>query len=297
MGKNIKGKKNRELVQAYLLNTPVIVMAAIFILLPVAGTLVSGFMRDVTFLPSKFFTLENYSRIFDDIHFWQSAEFTLLFVIVSVMAELILGILFALLLNESIPGRGVLRVVVLIPWVIPVAISARVWQFIYNFDYGILNFLVSGLGLSSGPVNWFGSASSAFFSLVLSDVWKTTPFMTLILLAGLSAIPGELYSQSKVDGTNFLQRFYYITLPLLRPVIVVALLFRTIDAIRIFDLVYVLTGGGPGGSTTSLSLYAFRYYLSGDFGYASAISVIVFLIAGLLAVFYIRFGKFGAVAS
>ncbi|MEN8757838.1 MAG: sugar ABC transporter permease, partial [Desulfobacterales bacterium] len=123
-------------------------------------------------------------------------------------------------------------------------------------------------------------------------VWKTTPFMTIILLAGLAAIPQDLYKQAMVDGTTFLQRFFYITLPLLRPVLVVALLFRTIDAVRIFDLIYVLTGGGPGGGTTSLSLYAFKYYTSGDFGYGSAISLIVFLIAGLLAVFYVRFTGF-----
>jgi multiple sugar transport system permease protein len=116
--------------------------------------------------------------------------------------------------------------------------------------------------------------------------------MAIIILAGLSTIPRELYKQAMIDGTNFVQRFFNITLPLLRPVIVVALLFRTVDAIRIFDLVYVLTGGGPGGSTTSLSLYAYNYYVSGDFGYGSAVSVIVFVFAAVLAVAYIKFGKF-----
>ena len=116
--------------------------------------------------------------------------------------------------------------------------------------------------------------------------------MAIILLTGLSAINSDLYKQAKVDGTNFLQRFFMITLPLLKPVLIVALLFRSIDAIRIFDLIYVLTGGGPGGSTSSLSIYAFNYYVSGDFGYGSAVSVIVFLAAGLLSVLYIKFGKF-----
>ena len=170
------------------------------------------------------------------------------------------------------------------------------WELIFNFDYGVVNFVVLQLELADAPINWLGSATGAFCAIVVSDVWKTTPFMTIILLAGLSAIPLDLYKQAMVDGTTFLQRFFYITLPLLRPVLVVALLFRTIDAVRIFDLVYVLTGGGPGGGTTSLSLYAFKYYTSGDFGYGSAISLVVFLVAGLLAVFYIRFSGFrGAV--
>ncbi len=116
--------------------------------------------------------------------------------------------------------------------------------------------------------------------------------MTIIILAGLSTIPRDLYKQAMIDGTNFIQRFFRITLPLLRPVIVVALLFRTVDAIRIFDLVYVLTGGGPGGSTTSISLYAYNYYVTGDFGYGSAVSVIVFFLAAILAFIYIKLGKF-----
>jgi len=183
-------------------------------------------------------------------------------------------------------------VAVLIPWAIPIAVSARVWELIYNYEFGLFNFLIQQIGISDEPINWLGTSAGAFAAIVISDVWKTTPFLTVILLAGFATIPGDLYQQAKVDGAHFLQRFYYVTLPLLRPVIVVGLLFRTIDAIRIFDMIYVLTGGGPGGATTSLSLYSFQYYVSGDFGYGSAISLIVFLLAGLLAVGYIRIGRF-----
>jgi multiple sugar transport system permease protein len=182
-----------------------------------------------------------------------------------------------------------------IPWGIPIAISARVWELIYNFDYGLLNFLAQASGIAAEPINWLGSSLGAFLAIVISDVWKTTPFMTIILLAGLATIPDELHKQAMVDGAGAWRRFLHVTLPLLRPVLVVALLFRTIDAIRIFDLVYVLTGGGPGGSTTSLSLYAYRYYLMGDFGYGSVLSVVVFLIATALAVIYIRAGRFSEV--
>ncbi len=283
--------KNSETKQGYIFNIPLIIVVAIFIVVPVVGTIITSFFRDVSFLPEKFIGLENYKRLFSDTHFWQSFEFTILFVLISVLLEIFLGTIFALVLNENIPGKGLLRVVILIPWAIPIAISARAWELIYNFEYGLFNYIIIQLGLSSSPFNWLGSSTGAFFSIVISDVWKTTPFITIILLAGLSTIPADLYKQAKIDGTNFIKRFFYITLPLLRPVLIVALLFRTIDAIRIFDLIYVLTGGGPGGSTTSVSLYAFKYYLSGDFGYGSAISVLIFLLASALAILYMKFGR------
>jgi multiple sugar transport system permease protein len=128
---------------------------------------------------------------------------------------------------------------------------------------------------------------------VAADAWKTTPFVAILLLAGLSAIPEDLYRQAEVDRAGYVQRFFRITLPLLRPVLVVALLFRTIDSLRIFDLVFVLTKGGPGGSTTSLSLYGYQSFVGGDFGYGSAISVVLFLLAFLLSILYLRAGRFG----
>lgn len=283
---------DRQTRSALLFNLPLVLFTIAFIVIPIGGTFVTSLFRDVTFLPDRFAGMQNYLRLFGDLHFWQSLRFTLLFVLVSVGLELFFGLAFALLLNESLPGRGLLRVAVLIPWAIPIAVSARVWELIYNYEFGLFNFLIQYIGISDAPINWLGSSAGAFAAIVIADVWKTTPFLTIILLAGLSTIPGDLYRQAEVDGTHLLQRFYYLTLPLLRPVIVVGLLFRTIDAIRIFDMIYVLTGGGPGGATTSLSLYSFQYYVSGDFGYGSAISLIVFLLAGLLAVGYIRMGRF-----
>ncbi len=282
----------KKIIKAYSFNLPLITIAAIFILIPVIGTLITSFFRDVTFLPQKFLWFENYKYLIHDVHFWQSVRFTLIFVFVSVSIELFLGLIFALTLNEVFPGRTLLRIIILIPWAIPIAISAKVWQLIYNYDFGLLNFLVLKLGHSTERISWLGSSLGAFFSIVISDVWKTTPFITIILLSGLSTISNELYEQARVDGTTLLQRFFKITLPLLKPVIVVALLFRTIDAVRIFDLIYVLTGGGPGGSTTSMSVYAYNYLVSGDFGYGSAISVALFIIAAILSILYIKFGKF-----
>ena len=289
---NNPGYDLKETKSAYLFNAPLIITALVFILLPVVGTLITSLNRDVTFLPPEFIGLSNYQRMLGDAHFWQSVRFTLFFVAASVTLELTFGMIFALVLNETLPGRGLFRVAILIPWAIPIAISGRIWQLIYNYEYGLFNYLVQLFGISNEPVSWLGSSFGAFASVVIADVWKTTPFMTIIILAGLSTIPRDLYKQAMIDGTTFVQRFFNITLPLLWPVIVVALLFRTVDAIRIFDLVYVLTGGGPGGSTTSLSLYAYNYYVTGDFGYGSAVSVVVFIFAALLAAAYIKIGKF-----
>lgn len=273
-------------------NFPTVLFAVLFILIPVMGTLYSSLSRDVTFMARDFAGSGNYARLFADSRFWHSAGFTLSFVAVSVVIELILGMAFALVLNEALPARGAFRVAMLVPWVIPIAVAARIWELIYNYDFGLLNFLLLNAGIIDGPVNWLGTGGAAFISVVVSDVWKTTPFMTVILLAGLSTIPSEIYKQAMIDGTGMAQRFLRITLPMLKPVLVVALLFRSIDAIRIFDMIYVLTGGGPGGSTTSLSVYAYNAYIAGDFGYGSAISLIVFAAAGILSVLYIKFGRF-----
>ncbi|MFQ5867105.1 MAG: carbohydrate ABC transporter permease [bacterium] len=282
----------RELKESYSFVLPLILFVLVFILLPVLGTVITSSFRDVAFLEKKFIFFENYKQLFLDPRFWQALRFTLLFIAVSVPLEMLLGLLFSQLLNQNIPLRSCLRACVLIPWAIPAAISARTWELIYNYNYGLANFLCIKLGISGEPINWLGTNIGAFFSLVISDAWKTTPFVAIILLAGLQAIPNELYAQAQVDRANFLQRFYRITLPLLKPVIIVALLFRTIDALRIFDVIYVLTHGGPGGATTSLSLYAYKYFLMSDFGYGSAVSVLLFAIAFGLSIIYVKSGRF-----
>jgi len=286
-----------ELKESYAFILPLIIFILTFILLPVLGTFINSFFRDISFLQRRFIMFENYKQLFNDSGFWEAIRFTILFIVVSVPLEIILGLIFALILNQTIPIRGFLRACVLLPWAIPSAISGRLWELIYNYNYGLANFLCIKLGISTGPINWLGSSLGAFFGVVIADVWKTTPFVTIILLAGLSAIPMDLHLQAKVDGANFLQRFYKVTMPLLKPVLIVALLFRTIDALRIFDLVYVLTHGGPGGVTTSLSLYSYKYFLAGDFGYGSAVSVMLFVIAFTLSLIYIKLGRFAELGT
>ncbi|MBD3235384.1 MAG: ABC transporter permease subunit [Candidatus Eisenbacteria bacterium] len=276
---------------------PLLLLIALFILLPVLGTFGTSFHEDTAFRGRSFNGLANYLHALRDAGFWQSLTFTLLFVLVSVPLELILGLGFALLLDRALPWRPLLRVCLLIPWAIPAAISARTWELIYNYQYGLANYILRSLGLIDAPINWLGSDVSAFFCVVIPDVWRTAPFAAIIFLAGLQAIPRQLYAQARVDGAHFLQVFWRITLPLLRPVLIVALLFRTIDALRVFDPIYVITGGGPGGATTSLSLFAYDYFASGDFGYGACISMWLFVIALVLALIYVRAARFAAEAT
>ncbi len=287
-----QGLTPREMARGYALLLPLALFVAALVLVPVAGTVVTSLYRDVTFLPRRFVGAGNYRALLADPGFLQSLRFTGLFTLVSVPLEIALGLLFALLMHRPSPARGLLRACVLVPWAIPAAVSGRVFELIYNYRYGVANRLLAGVGLPGAPVNWLGTPAGAFFSLVAADVWKTTPFVAIILLAGLSAIPEDLYRQAEVDRAGALRRFSRITLPLLRPVLVVAFLFRTVDALRVFDLVYVLTGGGPGGSTSSLSLYGYTYFLGGDFGYGSAVSVLLFAAAFGLSVLYVRAGRF-----
>lgn len=283
----------RDMLRGYSFIAPLVAILLAFVFVPVVGTCIDSLYREVTFLPRAFIGLGNYQSLASDPGFRQSLRFTVLFVLASVPLELVLGLSFALLLHRPSPARGALRACVLIPWAVPAAVSGKVFELICNFQYGLANYLVQRIGLTDGPVNWLGSTGGAFFALVAGDVWKTAPFVAILFLAGLSAIPEDLYRQAAVDRAGPVQRFARITLPLLRPVFVVALLFRTIDALRVFDLVFVLTGGGPGGSTTSLSLYGYDAFTGGDFGYGSAVSVVLFLIAFTLSVAYVRIGRFG----
>lgn len=283
----------RDMLRGYSFIAPLVAILLAFVFVPVVGTCIDSLYREVTFLPRAFIGLGNYQSLASDPGFRQSLRFTVLFVLASVPLELVLGLSFALLLHRPSPARGALRACVLIPWAVPAAVSGKVFELICNFQYGLANYLVQRIGLTDGPVNWLGSTGGAFFALVAGDVWKTAPFVAILFLAGLSAIPEDLYRQAAVDRAGPVQRFARITLPLLRPVFVVALLFRTIDALRVFDLVFVLTGGGPGGSTTSLSLYGYDAFTGGDFGYGSAVSVVLFLMAFTLSVAYVRIGRFG----
>ncbi len=239
--------------------------------------------KHLIFQISRFTGLENYFFLLQDERFLLALWNTIYFTVVSVGLELVLGLLFALVLQRAFAARGVVRALVLLPWALPTVVSARMWEWMYNTDFGIINYL---LGVD---VNWLGSPFWALNAAIVMDVWKTTPFVALILMAGLQVIPRELYQSAMVDGAGSLYIFLRITLPMLKPVILVALLFRTIDAFRVFDAIYVLTGGGPANTTETLSIYAYKVlFQTLQFGYGSAIAMVVFLCVGFISVFYVR---------
>jgi ABC-type sugar transport system permease subunit len=236
-----------------------------------------------------FIGLANYVEIARDARFWGALWHTALFTVGSVVPEVVLGLVLALVLNRAFRGRGLVRALVLVPWAIPTVVAALVWRFMFDGDAGIANALLSGSGLVERPPVWFVDPSAAWVPVILADVWKTTPFVALLLLAGLQQIDASLYEAARVDGAGAWQRFAHVTLPALKPAILVALIFRTLDAFRVFDLIYVMTGGGPGTATEPIALYTFTTLLQNlRFGFGSALSVVVFLVTFGLAVLYVR---------
>jgi multiple sugar transport system permease protein len=204
---------------------------------------------------------------------------TAIFTGLSVALEVGLGLVVALLLGRPFRGRRQVRALMILPWAMPTAVMALAWTWIFNDSFGVVNDLLERLGLVGRPLAWLGDPQLAMAALIVADVWKTTPFVALILIAGLSGIPESIYESAAVDGIGAWRRFKTLTLPLLAPAIGVALIFRAVQAWAAFDLIYVMTGGGPGGATETVSLYAqqtyFRYL---DFGYASTIAVAAILV-------------------
>ena len=241
-------------------------------------------------LGRPFVGIDNYVEAFRQPRFWGALGHTLFFAVTSVGLELLIGLWLALALNRAFRGRGLVRAAVLIPWAIPTVVSALLWRFMFEGQNGIINTALVKIGLLREPVVWFIQPEAAWVPVILADVWKTTPFVALLLLAGLQNIDASLYEAARIDGASVWRQFRYVTLPLLKPAILVALIFRTLDAFRVFDLIYALTGGGPGTSTEPIALYTFNVLLQNlQFGYGSALSVIVFLLTFGLALLYIRF--------
>lgn len=269
---------------AYFFILPAGLIAAAVTVFPIFYVLWLSLQERLLVLGSaRFIGLENFARLAGDARFWNALGNTAYFTVVSVALELALGLGIALALQRAFCGRGWMRAVVLIPWAVPTVVAAKMWEWMYNADFGVLNYLLGA------QINWLGSPAWALHAAILLDVWKTTPFVALLLMAGLQTIPQDLYKAARVDGASAWVVFRRITLPLLAPLMLVVLIFRTIDAVRVFDVIYVLTGGGPGNATETLSIYAYKLlFQTLQFGYGSAVAVTVFLLVGLITAFYLR---------
>jgi len=270
---------------------PSFLFVAAFSLYPILDSFRLSLYRMILTLPwlgQKFVGLENYQDLLTDPVALQSLMTSITFVAVTTPLEVLLGLGMALVLNESFRGRGWLRAVVLVPWAIPTVVASQMWRFLFNDRYGLFNYVLFG---SATDRYWAPLAEPglALAAIMAADVWKTSSFAALIILAGLQGIPRELYEAASIDGASAWRKFRHITLPLVKPALLLALLFRTIDALKVFDLVFVMTQGGPADTTNVLQFYGYKKsFAEGMIGYGSAIAVAVFLLSLILSLFYIR---------
>lgn len=288
--RSIKSTGIPENILGYLMVTPALLCILLIAIFPIVRTFSLSLTDMKMQFPdaAKYIGLNNYMKLFKDERFWNATYNTLFFTIVSVAMELVIGFAMALVMNMPFKGRGLVRAAVLVPWAIPTTISATMWKFMYHDQFGVINDILLRLGLIDQYKSWLGSTLSALWCAIIADVWKTAPFMGLLLLAGLQTIPTELYESATVDGAGKIRQFFNITVPLIMPTMLVALIFRTLDAFRVFDLIFVMTGGGPGNSTETLSMYAYTMLFRNlDFGLGSAIAVLIFIFVFLISLIYI----------
>lgn len=267
---------------------PIIVLA----LVPLAGVVWLSFRRVLpVFGVDRFVGISNYGHLLSDSRFAGSLLTTLYFATLAVALEVGLGLGIALVLHRSFRGRALVRASVLVPWALPTVVAARIWEWIYNPDFGILNYVLVKWSILSERIPWLGDPFWAIHAAVLADVWKTVPFAALILLAGLAQIPEDLLKAARVDGAGPARTFFEIVLPLLAPAIVVAALFRFLDSLRVFDVIYVLTGGGPANTTETLAIYVYKIlFQTLRFGYGSAVAVAMFVTAALSSLAILSLG-------
>ncbi|WP_244639319.1 carbohydrate ABC transporter permease [Aureimonas endophytica] len=221
---------------------------------------------------------------------WSAVWNTVYFTLVSVALETVFGLVVALVLNAEFRGRALVRAAVLIPWAIPTVVSAKMWAWMMNDQFGILNDMLMRVGLISAPIAWTANPDTAMWAVIIVDVWKTTPFMALLILAGLQMVPGDIYEAAKIDGIHPVKVFWKVTLPLIRPALMVAIIFRALDSLRVFDLIYVLTPAND--QTKTMSVFAQENLFQFDqFAYGSAASTLLFLTIALITIAYIKLGR------
>ena len=294
----VEGRRSRLTRQrtqaAWLFVAPMLVVLAAVAGWPLLRTVWFAFTdANLSDLGSaEFVGLTNFFYLLTDPDWWRAVRNTMVFTLCSVTIETVLGLGIALALNAHFRGRGLLRAAVLIPWAIPTVVSAQMWAWMFNDVFGILNEVLRLLGIIDQPIAWTASPDTALAAVIMVDVWKTTPFMALLILAGLQMLPNEIYEAAKVDGVHPVRVFFKITLPLLKPALLVAVIFRALDALRIFDLIYVMTGNNQ--ATMSMSVYARQQLVDfQDVGFGSAAATMLFAIIAIVTALYLTIARVG----
>ena len=270
---------------AWLFLAPMLVLLALVAGWPLLRTIWLGFTDADTLRigEARWIGFDDFRRVLADPVWWRAVKNTLWFTLFSVSLETLLGLGIALVLNQAFPGRGIVRAAILIPWAIPTVVSARIWGWLLNDQYGFINHVLASLGIIDHPIAWTADPHLLMTSVVLVDVWKTTPFMALLILAALQMLPKECYEAALIDGTHPLKVFWRVTLPLIRPALMVAVIFRVIDALRVFDVIYVLTGANERSMT--MSIYARQQLFEfNQAGYGSAVSTLLFFLIALATI-------------
>jgi len=277
----------------YGLITPAIVLLLAVTAFPLVYNIWNSFHYATPTIPvvnGKPAGLANYRRMFaSGSAFGPAFIHTVLFTVVSVAIEMVIGLVLALALNKPFRGRGLVRAAVFIPWAVPTVVSAEIWKGMFDPQQGFVDYALKILHLPGSTTTWLANADTSWFAIFVADAWKNTPFVAIILIGGLQVIPLELYEAAKLDGASAWRQFRRLTLPLLKPALMVALIFRTLSAFLLFDVVYIMTGGGPGTSTETLAYLNYDAFLNAqDYGYGGAISISLIILALLIAGAYTR---------
>jgi multiple sugar transport system permease protein len=281
----------RQLIVGYSYLVPAALCMLATVVVPIMLAMKMSLYNDILYKPQeyRFIGLGNYLRLADDPVFWLTLWNSFIWVFGSVVFQFVLGFAAALLLHQAFRGRALVRTLTLLPWIIPGVVVGLIWEWLYQPNYGVINDLLMKAGWLHDRVAWLSSPDLAMAAVVFTNVWRGIPFFAIMLLAGLQAIPGELYEAAHVDGAGVLARFRHITLPLLRPIIVVATATRIIWTFNYADLIFVMTSGGPANATQITSTYTLlQAYANLDFGYAAALSVVLLIVMLAFTAAYLR---------